>query len=109
MGNKAESIPNVRSIHVYKTKLFYCRCLNTFDCYMYDYLKFRPCAVARSEACPLGMQAAPSLTPTPGTFFRGELALKKISFKKSGCQLLAKECARSTGKLSRRRAQEQCG
>ena len=30
-------------------------------------------------------------------------------FKKSSCQLLAKECALSTGKLPRRLAQEQCG
>ena len=30
-------------------------------------------------------------------------------FKKSSCQLLAKECALSTGKLPRRLVQEQCG
>ena len=30
-------------------------------------------------------------------------------FKKSSCQLLAKECALSTGKLPRKLAQEQCG
>ena len=30
-------------------------------------------------------------------------------FKKSSCQLMAKECALSTGKLPRRFAQEQCG
>ena len=30
-------------------------------------------------------------------------------FKKSSCQLMAKECALSTGKLPRRLAQEQCG
>ena len=30
-------------------------------------------------------------------------------FKTSSCQLLAKECALSTGKLPRRLAQEQCG
>ena len=30
-------------------------------------------------------------------------------FKKGGCQLLAKECALSTGKLPRRLAQKQCG
>ena len=33
-------------------------------------------AVARSEACPLGMQAAPSSIPTSGTFFRGDLVMK---------------------------------
>ena len=32
-----------------------------------------------------------------------------ISFKKSSCQLLAKECALSAGELPRRLAQEQCG
>ena len=33
-------------------------------------------AVARSEACPLGMQAAPSSIPTSGTFFRGYVVMK---------------------------------
>ena len=76
-----------------------------------------PGAVARSEACPLGMQAAPSSIPMSGTFFHGDLAMKKFLrpfslfrwFKKSSCQLLAKECALSTGKLPRRLAQEQGG
>ena len=57
--------------------------------------------VARSDACPLGMQAAPNSFPTSGTFFRGDFVMKKILrpfslfrwFKKSSCQLLAKECA----------------
>ena len=31
---------------------------------------------ARFEACPLGMQAAPSSIPTSGTFFRGDLVMK---------------------------------
>ena len=74
-------------------------------------------AVARSEACSLGMQAAPSLIPTSGTFFRGDLVMKTFLrpfslfrwFKKSSCQLPAKECALSTGKLPKRLAQEQCG
>ena len=73
--------------------------------------------VARSEACSLGMQAALSLIPTSGTFFRGGLVMKTFLrpfslfrwFKKSSCQLLVKECALSTGKLPRRLAQEQCG
>ena len=71
-------------------------------------------AVARSEACPLGMQASPRSIPTFGTFFRGDLVTKKFQrplfrwFMKSSCQLLAKECALSTGKLPRRLAQEQC-
>ena len=37
-----------------------------------------PGAVVRSEACPIGMQAAPSSIPTSGTFFRGDLFMKKI-------------------------------
>ena len=76
-----------------------------------------PGAVVRSEACSLGMQAAPSSIPTSGTFFRGDLVMKSFLrpfsllrwFKKSSCQLLAKECALSTGKPPRRLAQEQCG
>ena len=76
-----------------------------------------PGAVARSEARSLGMQAAPSSIPTSGTFFRGDLVMKTFLrlfslfrwFKKSSCQLLAKECALSTGKLPRRLVQEQCG
>ena len=76
-----------------------------------------PGTVARSEASSLGMQAAPSSIPTSGTFFRGDLVMKTFLrpfslfrwFKKSSCQLLAKECALSTGKLPRRLAQEQCG
>ena len=71
-------------------------------------LRFLPGAVARSEA---------SLISTSGTFFRGDLVIKTFLqpfslfrwFKKSICQLLAKECALSTGKLPRRLAQEQCG
>ena len=35
-----------------------------------------PGAVARSEACPLGMQAAPSSIPTSSTFFHGDLVMK---------------------------------
>ena len=40
------------------------------------YLVYLPGAVARSEACSLGMQAAPSSIPTSGTFFRGDLVMK---------------------------------
>ena len=76
-----------------------------------------PGAVARLEASPLGMQAALSSIPTSGTFFRGDFVMKTFLqpfslfrwLKKSSCQLLAKECALSTGKLPRRLAQEQCG
>ena len=77
---------------------------------------YKPGAVARSEASWLGMQAAPSSVPTSGTFFHGDLVMKTLRpfsffrwFKKSSCQLLAKECAISTGKPPRRLAQEQCG
>ena len=77
----------------------------------------KPGAVAPSEACPLGMQAAPSSIPTSGTFFRGDLVMKQFLrpfslfrwVKKSSCQLLAKECALNTGKHLRRFAQEQWG
>ena len=63
------------------------------------------------------VNTAPSSIPTSGTFFRGDLVMKTFLrpfspfrwFKKSSCQLLAKECALSTGKLPRRLAQEQCG
>ena len=37
-----------------------------------------PGVVARSEVCPLGMQASTSSIPTSGTFFREELVMKKI-------------------------------
>ena len=74
-------------------------------------IRYVPGAVAWSEACPLGMQVASSSIPTSGTFFRGDLVMKKFSlfrwFKKSSCQLLAKEWALGTGKLPRRLAQEQ--
>ena len=39
----------------------------------------KPGAVARSEACPLGMPAVPSSIPTSGTFFRGDLVMKTFS------------------------------
>ena len=75
-----------------------------------------PGTVAWSEASSLGMQVAPSSIPTSGTFFHGDLVMKTFLrpfslfrwFKKSSCQLLAKECALSNGKLPRRLAQEQC-
>ena len=34
--------------------------------------------VVGSEACSLGMQAAPSSIPTSGTFFRGDLVMKRF-------------------------------
>ena len=62
-------------------------------------------------------ETAPSSIPTSGTFFRGDLVMKAFlrpfslfhRFKKSSCQLLANECALSTGKLPRRLTQEECG
>ena len=91
--------------------------VKAFVCLLMCHPKGRLGAVARSEASPLGMQAAPSSIPTSGTFFRGDLVMKTFLrpfslfrwFKKSSCQLLAKECALSTGKLPRRLAQGQCG
>ena len=79
------------------------------------YYIHEPGAVARSEVCPLGMLAAPSSIPMSGTFFWGDLVMKKFLwpfclirwFKKSSCQLLVKECALSTVKLPTRLAQ--CG
>ena len=38
----------------------------------------RPGALARSEACLLALQAAPSLIPTSGTFFHGDFVMKKF-------------------------------
>ena len=64
----------------------------------------KPGAVARSEACPPGMQAAPSSIPTSGTFFHGH---EMISTAILLLPLI--QCAPSTGKLPRRFAQEQCG
>ena len=37
-----------------------------------------PGEVARSEACPLGVQAAPSSILTSGKFFREDLVMKKF-------------------------------
>ena len=77
-----------------------------------SHLMEEPGVVTRSEACSFGMQMAPSSIPTSGTFFHGDLVMKTFLrpfslfcwFKKSSCQLLAKECALSTGKLPRRLA-----
>ena len=53
---------------------------------------------------PLRMQAVPKSIPASGTFFREDFVMKMFlrpfflvhRFKKSSCQLMAKEC---TGKL----------
>ena len=58
-----------------------------------------------------------SSTNQSGTFFRGDLVMKTFLppfsffrwFKKSSCQLPAKEYALSNGKVPKRLAQEQCG
>ena len=70
--------------------------------------------VARSEACPLGMQAAPSSIPTSGTFFGGDLVMKKFlrPFSLSLYMIQEEQLSvtdKSTGKLPRGLAQEQCG
>ena len=62
-------------------------------------------------------QGVAVLSPGPATFFRKDLVMKKnlqpfspfYWFKKGSCQLLAKEWALSTDKLSRKVAQEQYG
>ena len=101
----------------------YCSWTDSKPCLVYSYPVWFPCfqrqpgAVARSEASSLGMRAALSSIPNSGTFFRGDLVMKTFLrpfssfrwFKKSSCQLLAKECALSTGKLPRRLAQEHYG
>ena len=65
------------------------------------------------------MEVAPNSIPMSDTFFCGGLVMKSENistaiilfrwFKKSSCQLLAKEHALSTGKLFRGLAQEQGG
>ena len=116
-------LANIHVVSLYLSMVQYCsRHYWTVKLLMFLELRgftriLRPSAVARSEACPLGIQAAPSSIPTSGTFFHGDLVMKKFLrpfslfrwFKKSSCQLLAEKCALSTGKLPRRLAQEQCG
>ena len=110
-------------MRIYK---FICYCLPPQHTFFYGKLSLEeivirhpplPGAVTRSEACPLGMEAAPSLIPMSSTFFHGDLVMKQFLrpfslfcwFQKSSCQLLVKECALNTGKLPRRLAQDQCG
>ena len=62
--------------------------------------------VAWSDPYSCGMQKAACSILMLGTFFHGDLAMKKfvwpfsyfLRFKKSSCQLLVKECVLSTGK-----------
>ena len=60
-----------------------------------------PGAVARSEASPLGMQAAPSSIPTSGTFFRGDLVMKKNSTAILPLPLIQEEQLSVTGERMR--------
>ena len=60
-------------------------------------IKYSPGAVARSEACPLGMQAAPSSIPTSGTFFRRDLVMKKKSTAILSLPLIQEEQLSVTG------------
>ena len=111
-----ELIPNDVWCRLYDVMIFWYSLDVLYSSQMLQAIK-RPGAVAWSEASSLGMQADPSSIPTSGTFFRGDLVMKTFLrlfslfrwFKKSSCQLVAKECALSTGKLSRRPAQGQCG
>ena len=76
-------------------------------------MSLRSGALARMRVPP-GKQTVAGSILTLGTFFRGVLVMKEILrpfspfrwFKKGSCQLLAKECALSTGKLPRTLAQE---
>ena len=55
----------------------------------------KPGTVARSEACPLGMQAALSSIPTSGTFFHGDL--KNVSVAILPLPLIQEEQLSVTG------------
>ena len=74
-----------------------------------------PGAAAWSEVCPLGMQAALSSIPMSGTFFHGDLVMKKISMAILHLLLIQEEqlsvtgerIALSTAKMPGRLAQEQ--
>ena len=59
----------------------------------------RPGAVARSETCPLGMEAALSSIPTFGTFFRGDLVMKKNSTAILSLPLIQEEQLSVTGEI----------
>ena len=71
-----------------------------------------PGAVARSGTCPLRRQAAPSSSPTSGTFFRGDLVMKKFLqpfyplplIQEEQLSVIGERMSLSTGKLPRRLA-----
>ena len=68
-----------------------------------------PGAIAWSATMSLGNQEATRSTLASGTFFGEDLVMNlfygnsssSADFKKSSCQLMAKECTLSTGKLLR--------
>ena len=70
-------------------------------------------AVARSDSRPPGMRTITGSILTSGNILSWSLVMKQLlrpfspfrCFKKGSCQLLAKECALSTGKLPKRLAQ----
>ena len=74
----------------------------------------KPGVVARSEVCPLDMQAAPSSIPMSSTFFRGAVVMKKISMANLSLPLIQEEQLSVTGKRMctkhwpRKLTQEQC-
>ena len=57
----------------------------------------------------LSMQTAPSSIPTSGTFFRGDLVMKKFYGHSPANSRRAVECALSTVTLPRRLAKKLCG
>ena len=64
---------------IFRSECMVSEILDTTKCLICQKHSFySPGAVARSEACPLGMQAAPISIPTSGTFFRGDLVMKKF-------------------------------
>ena len=78
-------------------------------------LSFGPGVVARLEARPLGMQAAPSSIPKSATFFRGDVVMKKKFDGHSSSSADSRRAVVSYWrknvhcKLPRRLSQEQCG
>ena len=59
---------------------------------------------------PLGMQAAPSSIPMSGTFYHGDLVIKRFPLiQEEQLSVTGVRMCTSTGKLPRRLAQEHCG
>ena len=60
---------------IFRSECMVSEILNTTKCLIGQKHSFySPGAVARSEACPLGMQAAPGSIPTSGTIIRGKMS-----------------------------------